>query len=342
MAALAAGGASAAPMVVLYGTPETNRKIIRPGTPAALPVDGRLYIQEPNWGHLFAGDADRPFRLARVTDDELLAARTAPRMVQILRAAIDRSDCFYAPAHFGCRSHLVFVDEIDHRFAERAPNLNTAAWRGRTRRSQPKRPFPNHVPRPRVGQPGYELGQAMQTLAGIPYPGGGTYAGRVHLYLAPGVVTSIGVGRGKYHNLGRDGRPHLRSYEGIRPAIRHSGGLWLEMYHFDRATRTRYPFNTHEWAVYPWRVSLHATAPGARAPDPAVTAKIHFMMTRGRPKAKGGAPAACRGAAPSQGCQFALAGAGRNAPFLANGVGQYRMEGDEAQWRAHVRRLYFR
>lgn len=339
--ATATATASASPMIVMYGTAETNRKIIRPGAADALPLDGRLFIQEPNWSHLFGGEADRPFRLARITEDELQAAGNAPAMARLLRTSIDQSNCYYAAAWFGCRSRLVFVDEIDYRFAEPSPNLNTPAWRGRTSRSQPKPVFPSYVPTPRPGQLGYELGQAMAILAAAPFPGGGSYAERVHFYIAPGIVSSLGVGRGKYQNLGRDRRPHFRSYEGLRGALQQAGGVWLEMYHFNRASRTRAPFNTYEWSVYPWRFALYLTGPGAGAPAPGALGRLHFMMSHGSPKAKGGAPAICRRGA-RQACQFTLAASAKNRAILANGVGQYRMEGDEREWRAQVRRLFFR
>jgi hypothetical protein len=339
---LAAAGASAAPMVVLYASQDTNRQIVKPGTAGALPIDGRLYVQEPNVGHLFGGDADRPYRLSGVSGSALLAAGDGESMARLLRSRIDAADCHFVPwGNAGCRSHLVFVDEIDYRFAEKAPNLNTKAWAGRTSRNQPKRKFPNYIPRPRPGHAGYELARAMQILAATPYAGGGTYADRVHFYIAPGVVTSIGVGRGRYHNLGRDKRPHFRSHEGLRSALQISGGVWLEMYHFDVRSRVRYPFNTYEWSVYPWRFALYLTAPGAARPDPALMAKIHFHMTRGMPKNKGGAPAECANPATPQGCQFALASSPKNTAILANGVGQYKMEGNEAEWRFYVKRLNF-
>ena len=334
--------ASAAPMIVLYGTPDTNRKIVKPGAADALPIDGRVFVQEPNVGHLFAGDADRPYRVARMPAARLLAAGTTDAMARLLRSQIDGPGCITAPwGDSGCMSHLVFVDEIDYRFAEKAPNLNTPAWRGRTSRNQPKRKFPNYVPRPLPGHAGKELSAAMEQLAAIPYPGGGTYADRVHLYIAPGVVSSIGVGKGRFHNLGRDRRPHFRSHEGLRVALQRAGGVWLEMYHFDQATRTRRPFNTGEWAAYPWRFALYMTGPGSTTADPAVLGKLHFHMSNGMPKNKGGAPAACSSPSTPQGCQFALASNAVNTPILANGVGAYRMEGNEAEWRSHVKRLYF-
>lgn len=338
---VATATAAAAPMVVLYATPATNRAIVRPGAADALPLDGRLFVQEPNVGHLFAGASDRPYRLSRVTGDQLVRARSATAIAALLRRHVAASNCAFAgTGRAGCRSHLVFVDEIDARFAERAPNLKTPAWRGRTSRSQKKRAFPNYAPRPRTGQPGYELAKAMKLLATQPYAGG-SYADRVHFYIAPGVISSLGVGRGRYFNLGRDGRPHFRTYEGIRGALQRAGGLWLEMYHFNTATRSRTPFNTGEWSAYPTRFTRYLTGPGAVSADPGLVARVRFMMSKGAPLARAGAPAACRNAALPQTCQFALASLPQNAPMLANGVGQYRMEGDEAEWRAQVKRLFF-
>ena len=342
LAVTATATASAAPMIVFYGTPDTNRKIVKPGAADALPIDGRVFVQEPNVGHLFAGDADKPYRLSRVTAASLLAAGSADAMARVLQTRIDAPGCVFAPwGDSGCTSHLVFVDEIDSRFAEKAPNLNTRAWRGRTSRNQPARKFPNYVPKPRPGHAGYELSKAMEKLESIPYPEGGTYADRVHFYIAPAVVTTIGVGRGKYHNLGRDRRPHFRSHEGLRVALQRAGGVWLEMYHFDNRTRTRTPFDTREWAAYPGRFARFMTSAGATASDPALLGKLHFHMTRGMPATKGRAPAECANPSTPQGCQFALAANSTNAPILANGVGQYRMEGNEAEWRSHVKRLYF-
>ena len=85
-----AASASAAPMIVLYAKPETNRAIVKPGSADALPIDGRLFIQEPNVGHLFAGDADKPYRVARMPSTSLLAAGTADAMAALLKREAER------------------------------------------------------------------------------------------------------------------------------------------------------------------------------------------------------------------------------------------------------------
>ena len=340
LAAGAAATAAAQPMILMYSTPESNRKIIKPGAADALLVDGRLFVSGGTRGHLYAGEADKPYRVDHILAGDLIKQSTGERMADYLKSRVDGDACKFSWGQVDCRSGLVFVDEIDHRFAEKAPNLNAAAWRGRSSLSQKKRAFPVYRPTARTGQPGYELSRAIEILAATPYRGGGSYAERIHFFIAPGVVTSIGVGRGPYQNLGRDGRPHFRSHEGVRRALQLSGGLWIEMYHYDHGGRGRYPFNTYEWQVYPNRFALYVSGLGSTRVDSAMRDKIHFQITSGKPKLKGGAPAKCRtGSAMT--CVFTLASSAKNAPILQNGIGQYRVEGDEAELRANLRRLYF-
>lgn len=336
--AVAAASASAAPMIMLFGTPDTNRQIVRPGHSTALPLDGRLFVAEPNPGHLFAGDADKPFRLDHVDATDLIAKGSGDAMASYLKHRLDADSCNFAKwGKVDCRSGLLTIDELDYRFSERAPNLNTPAWKRADRK------YPNYVPRVREGQPGLEFSQAMEILAATPWPGGGTYADRVHVFIAPGMLSSLGVAGGVYHNLGRDKKPHFQTYEGVRRGVQLSGGVWIEMYHFDRGGRGRYPFNTKEWQVYPWRFSQWLTRPGlAPTPDPALVAKMHFMMSSGMPRKVGTAPAACSNPRTPQACQFALASTKKNAPVLANGVGAYRMDkGHAPEFRLHLRRLFY-
>lgn len=336
-----AATAAAAPMVLMYGTADTNRKIIQPGTSGALPLDGRLYVSGRTRQHLFGGEADKPYRVDHVTATDLLKlSSSGERMAAYLRGRVDENACAFSWGRVDCRSGLVFIDEIDYRFAEKAPNLKTPAWAGRTSKSQPKKKFPTYHPTARSGQPGYELSRAMEILAATPYRGGGTYAERIHFFIAPGVVSSIGVGRGQYHNLGRDGRPHFRSHEGMRRALQLSGGIWLAMYHYEHGGRGLYPFNTYEWQVYPNRFALYLSGLGAKRIDPATRSKMRFLITSGKPKVKGGAPAKCRTGSDMT-CTFTLASSAKNAPILANGIGQYKVVRSEAQFRANIKRLFF-
>ncbi len=335
LAAAGVSGATAKPMVLMYGTTETNRAIVAPRTSDALPVDGRLYVPGRTPGALFAGEADKPYRVDNVLAAELIKRRTGPRMAAFLRSRIDGDACVFSGWRVDCRSGLVFVDEIDYRFAEAAPNLKTPAWKAR-----PGRRLPVYRPTVKGGQPGYELSRAMGILAATPYRGGGTYAERVHFFIAPGVVSSVGVGRGPDQNLGRDGRPHFRSHQGVRSALQRAGGVWLEMYHFDHGGRGLTAFTTNEWQAYPHRFALYLSGRGQTRVTPALRSKMHFQMVGRKPGLKGGAPAACRtGSAMT--CTFTLASSSKNAPILANGVGLYTVEGHEAELRTYIKRLYF-
>lgn len=335
LAVAAASTAAARPTVFMYGSTESNRKIIAPDAPDALPVDGRLLVPGRTPGALFAGEADKPYRVDNVLAAELVKRRTGANMAAFLRDRIDGDACTFDWGRIDCRSGLVFVDEIDYRFAEKAPNLAAPMWQRR-----PGRKLPAYRPVGKAGQPGYELSRAMDILAATRHRDGGTYADRVHFFIAPGVVTSIGVGRGPDHNLGRDGRPHYRSHQGVRRALQRAGGVWLEMYHFDHGGRGMYAFTTREWQDYPHRFALYLSGRGQNRVNVALRSKIRFQITGHKPGIKGGAPAACQtGSAMT--CVFTLASAPKNRPILANGIGQYKMEGHEEEFRTHVKRLYF-
>ena len=96
-------------------------------------------------------------------------------------------------------------------------------------------------------------------LASRPYPSGGSYAERVHFYLAPAFVTSISDGRGPYRHLGKDGKPHRATWRGVMPALSRAGGVWLEMYHHSRATGLT-PLTASEWRTAPQAFSSYSAA----------------------------------------------------------------------------------
>ncbi len=327
--------ANARPTVFMYGSTDSNRKIIAPAGTEPLPADGRLLVPGRTPGALFAGEADKPYRVDNVVAAELVKRRTGARMAAYLRSRIDGDACTFTWGRVDCRSGLVFIDEIDYRFAEKAPNLSLPIWKKR-----PGKKLPAYRPVGRPGQPGYELSRAMDILSATRHRDGGTYASRVHFFIAPGVVSSIGVGRGPDHNLGRDGRPHYRSHQGVRRALQRAGGIWLEMYHFDRGGRGLYAFTTREWQDYPHRFALYLGGRGQTRINATLRSKMRFQISGRKPAFKGGAPAECR-TGTAMTCVFTLASAPKNRPILANGIGQYKVEGHEGELRAHVKRLYF-
>lgn len=333
-AAACASAATATPMIALYGTPTTVKRIVAPGTSTALPIDGRVTVVEPNGGHLYAGDRDKPYRLDKIKATDLIALRTGEAMAAYLKNRID-NPCVFSWGRIDCQSGIAMIDEIDRRFQEPAPDVTKYPW------TLPIAERPAFVPKIKEGQPGLELSQAMQILANTPHADGGNYAQHVHLFLAPGPLSSLGLAGGKYHNMGRDLRPHYPTYEGVRKAFQLSGGTWLEMYHYKSGVR--YPFNTREWKMYPYKVMQWMTAPGTSVvPATQYIAKGHFMMSNKMPARLGTKiPAPCYNLATPQGCQFALASTPRNLPILRNGPGAYRMEGNELEWRKHLRLRFF-
>lgn len=327
VAAFAASSAAAAPMVLMYGPKDSVKKIVAPDGGLRLPLDGRLHVAEPNGGHLWHGDADKPFRMDKITEEELIARGNETAMAAFLKSRLD-NPCRWSWGSIDCRSGLLGIDEVGRKFSEPVPSVKPEPWK--------------FVPRTREGQPGLEFSQAMEILANTPHPQGGNYAERIHIFVAPGMQSGIGTGLGAHFNLGKYGYPRIVSYHGVRRAFQLSGGVHLEMYHF--VSGRRYPFTTREWKVYPYRFTQWLTKPGTKVvPDPALVAKTHFLMTNGMPKRVGtGIPKACYNSRTPQGCQWALASQPRNAAILKSGPGVYRMEGNEREWRYHLITRFYR
>ncbi|MCU0307616.1 MAG: hypothetical protein MUE51_07585 [Thermoleophilia bacterium] len=289
-AALALAGAGpAAGMVLVYDTQEAVADLVAGGVTFAR---GALR-QDPGPGGMLggAGGADRVAKVSAADIEGL----TPPEIARVLRAAIDD------PEH-GARSHLVAVDEIGRPFGDGA--------RAHPRRGQGPVPVD-------PGSPGARLSAAMRLLE-VPSPWGGTYARRVHFYLAPAVSTAIARGVGPHHNLGRDGKPHFGTFRGVMPGLAAGGGVWVEMYHGVGGRPA--PLSAAEWRTVPHDVLEVFAGHGGSA------RRVHLLFA-GTSAAPPGAPAGCRPMA----CQFRLA---RSTPagrrLLANGAGAYRV-GDQAR-----------
>lgn len=250
----------------------------------------------------------------------------------MLRGEIDRAR---TP---GRTHHVVAIDEIGNAFRDPRPDTDfrTVTVRGNTYRiashnrirvtpggwrlvrnpPDPTPPGPEH--------PGSRLSRALAILAEQPSPWGGSYAERVHLLIAPAMVTAIGAGNGRHFTLDRSGGRAIRAaWRGVMPALATAGGVWLEMYHGGRR-----PLSARMWRTAPGRIASYVARHGG---DPA---RVHLFLT-----SVTGPPAGIRRCGGPMSCQWAAARRSkRTRAVLANGVGAYRLDGDAGAWLAELRR----
>lgn len=335
--ALVAGGAAAlaaplspadARMSVVYEMQQPARAIFT--SPRALTPARGGYRQAPGPGGTFARDDQGQYSLGKIEDHVLLSMGTEG-MAAAIRSAIDATP-----------SGLVAIDEIGNRWRDpRVPQTyKWVAVRGKrirvashndvvaTKRGYRVIRHAQVPPMPDATHPAVRLSDAMAILAATPYPGGGTYAQRVHLYVAPAMVTTIGEGRGEHFTLDRSGSRSVRpAWRGVIRALALSGGVWLEMYHGRGDT-----LNARVWRNVPGRFADYLVRNGGTG-----IPQVHFLIT-----ATGAAPA---GAPPDCGspmaCQFAAARATpAGAAVLDNGPGAYRTESQAADWLAQYNRVF--
>jgi hypothetical protein len=320
-AALGAGaaGAAAAPTAIVYERSQHAYDVLVQG-PEGLAQSGGL-VQEPSGDNSVWGPRrSAPYRLAKIRYRDLLGLG-ADGMAGLIRARID-AGC----GAFGCASNLVAIDEIGAEFSDGPPpRVRGRAFRSRAAARRAGR-YPDTVALRPVSprSPGARLTEAMRRLAAMPWPGGGSYADRVHFYLAPTVTTSIGKGQGRNQNLGRDGKPHFTTWRGVMPGLALSGGIWLEMYHGKAVGSGRDPFMAVEWRRYPRDVvSVFRSFGGS--PD-----RVHFMIANTPVMPRKASE--CGGITPMA-CVWRLAGLpGANRQILMNGAGAYQVGGQAAEW----------
>lgn len=233
-------------------------------------------------------------RVSKVSDEELIGA-SAEAIAATLKRHVRA--CRIRGNDYGCASHLAFVDELGAAFNDRRGSSNAT-----------------------------NLAAAMRQLE-EPSPYGGTWASRVHFYMAPNFTSAIAKGRGPDFNRGRDGKPHFATWRRLMPALARSGGVWLEMYH---AVGGLSPFTAGEWRSGPRKVDVLLRRAGGG------TGQLHFLMTRA-----GSAPAGARGCGGPMACQWTLAASGSvNRAIMMNGVGGYRLGDQAGAWaREHRSRI---
>ena len=322
-------------MSILYDEQEAVRTLTKPSGPGA-PIDAArgAFRQDPGAGGIFDPQGrDSAHRIAKLSASEL--EELAPEaMADRIQDEIDD------PEHPNS-SGLVAIDEIGNRWNDGRARI-TYRWvtvRGtRIRVASNNRivvtetgwrlvrgPAPLPVIRP--GSPGAKLSRAMTLLDARPHPGGGSYADRVHLYIAPAFSTSIAFGRGPHHHLGNDGKPHRATWRGVMPALARAGGAWIEMYHHSAATGLT-PMTAPEWRKVP--VVFSAYSARFRT-DPE---RLHLLI--GGPAA---APAGAPGCGEPMRCQWDLARAtAAGDRMLQNGAGAYRLGSMATEWRIEYNR----
>lgn len=237
------------------------------------------------------GASSRP-QMPAVVSGDALVTMTSSQMAQTLRRAIDAA-----------ANHLVIVDRIEGA------------------------PWSDGVPaEPPVIDPaskGVAFRAAMAAID-VPSPYGRSYADRVHVWIGPGLHSSIGAGLGPNHNLGRDGRPHRRTFNALLQGLSRSGGVWNQMFHGADGGTPGDPLSVEEWLRWPAGFADMYTRLGGRL------ATVHFLLTATPALPAGPLP---DGAGTPMSAQWALAAQpGTNSTILCNGPGALNIDGQARDW----------
>jgi hypothetical protein len=324
-------------MSIFYDEADAVRVLTDPSGPGA-PIGGDrgAFRQDPGAGGVFdPAGRDSAFRIAKISASEITDL-SPEAMADRIQEEIDDPS-------IANTSGLVAIDELGNTFNDGRAKI-TYSWKSvrgkRIRVASHNRlvvtrngyriakgaaPLPVIDP----ASPGSKLSVAMELLASRPYPSGGSYAERVHLYIAPAFGTSIAAGRGPHRHLGNDGKPHRATWRGVMPALARAGGVWIEMYHHSVA-RGVHTMTAREWRTVPVAMSRYARRFGAD------TSRMHLLMS-----AAGTGPAGASGCGTPMACQWALAGSTREgAAILANGPGAYRLGAEAGAWRTEYNRVF--
>lgn len=355
-ASAAAAGSPDAPRATVYDVGATARTLLAGPGGFECKADN-VHRQAPGDGSALCSDDDRDLAhvsesrdwdgetthnfglhraLSKIDGRGLARLATAQSMAARIRSEIDSPSAQTTSGEVG-------IDEIGNAFRDPKTPVSKRAfycngkklgvfptahsvrcsvrgWKLVKSRIQPAPPAP--------GSPAADLAGAMQILADTEHPAGGSYADRVHLYMAPAVVTSIAAGRGQHFTQGRSGtKPIRRGWQGVGRAMALAGGVHVEMYH-----RPGSPVTSRVWRLGPPRIARYVSRFGGN-PN-----RIHLIFTNA---ATAPAGSNCASSEPMA-CQVELARRGPNARLLDNGPTLYRL-GDQADdflaaYRAPARR----
>ncbi len=316
-------------MSILYATQFEVRQIVGPGAGPAITGDRGVFRQDPGIGGMFDphGRDDR-FRMGKVSDHDL-ESLSAEAMADLIQR---ESDHPRVPNATG----LVAIDEVGNPFND---GRVATTYRWVTVRGKKIRVASHNrivitpkgwrlvrgsaaLPALKPDSLGARFSDAMRILAQRPHPAGGTYADRVHVYVAPAFSSSIAEGRGPHRHLGNDGKPHRATWRAVMPGLALSGGVWLQMYHYKG--RTLSTMSAKLWRTIPADFTSYGRRFGL-APE-----RVHFMLS-GATNRPAGAPKACGDA---MACQWRLADATRaGRAVLENGPGAYSTGSLSGSWR---------
>lgn len=300
-----------------------------PGDARTLVYDGET-LRALTSGPLGLSPADAAIRPETMTDEHI-ESLSADGMAATMRRAIDSA------RQPGFTPHVIAIDEIGNTFRDPRPRttyktvnvrgsqyriashnrivVTRAGWRLIRSPPEPVEPGPEH--------PGSRFSAAMAILADTPSPWGGSYAERVHLLIAPAMVTSIGAGRGRHFTLDRGRSRAIRAaWRGVMPGVARAGGVWLQMYHGGRRS-----VSAHQWRRAPGRIAGYVARNGGDRK------RVHLLFT-----SVPTAPAGISRCGTPMACQWAAARASASTRAVAaNGVGAYRLGGDTREWLAGLR-----
>jgi hypothetical protein len=273
----------------VYDTTSTTHQLVFPrGGNGLSPSRGALR-QDPGLDGMFAPGNNAPFRVSKVSGATLYG-ETVSQMVSTLQREIIRGK-------YGAEAHLVTIDELMETFGD-------------------------------PGTAGIRFSDAMKILASQQSPWGGTWASRVEVFVAPGIVTSIAIGYGPQHDLAPDGRRQYRSWTGVMPGLALAGGLHLEMYHGSGSPLTA--FTASLWRHAPAAfLDLLARYGGSAS-------RVHFVFSSTTKPA--GAPSGWGDAMETSWSLARSTPAGRT--ILANGPDEYRLGSRAAEWLKEYNRSF--
>lgn len=313
---------------VVYDTEDAAARIFT-GPGAVTPERGGLR-QDPGRGGVFR-ENDSQWRLQKV-DGKELATLSAEQMAAVLKEQVD------TPSYGTIPSGYVGVDEVGNHFRDpkvkvrykyvtvRGKRIRVAAHNDVKITKHGYKVIKREMtpPIPPATHPGSRLSRAMEILDEIPSPWGGSYASRVHFYLAPSFVTSIAEGRGPHFTQGRSGSISKRpGWRGVVPGLARAGHVWMEMYNGDMS-----PATAKTWREAPKRIPAYLARHTTGTP-----AEAHFFIA-GVKRAPAGAAKLCAKLDPMA-CQWALAGATKaGRAVLDNGPGAYSLGAQAPAWLA--------